>query len=1158
MSANNYPQFDAAVSELTGRVENLITRVQQTETYHNITLSEEFAQDSAQSATAAAASATSAAESQTTATVKAAEAVNSAASAATGAATAVTKAADSATSAAGAATSATKSQKWAEEPENTAVEAGKYSAKHHAAKASASAATATTKATEAANSASSAASSATTATTKATEASTSATNSSNSQVKAQKWAEEPENTVVEAGKYSAKHHAAKASASATTATTKATEASTSATNAASSATTATTKATEASTSATNAASSAATATTKATEAAGSASTASTGAATATTKATEAAGSASTASTGAATATTKAAEASASSAKAQKWAEEGVDVQVEAGKHSAKHHATKAAASSASAATSEAAALVSKQAAQAAESAASSSASMAQTYRDQAHSAAASLTGSLVELGGIDLSSGSYPAKPSNGAFWKVTVGGTAGGEVYGVGDTLVYSKNLDQFYKIDNTEAVSSVNGETGTVTVTPAKIGALPVGGTAAAATKLVTARTINGVAFDGTANITVADSTKEPSIAAGTSSQFWAGDKTWKDLVASVRAAVLTGLSTATGSAVVATDSLLVGLGKLQAQITAAANGLADNVRSTVLTGYLAGTAAPLASTDTVLSAFGKVQGQLNSKLEAGGNIATATKLASARTLTLGASAKSFDGSANVSWTLAEMGAAPLTSPALTGTPTVPTASPGVSTTQVASTAFVQSVVNGQLALAGLTGGTRVLTSDEAANAVIALSGALTSALVVELPTTANRIYSISNGTTGAFSVSVRCGPNGAAVAVAQGKRKLVFSTASGAYDAINDFDSIALTGASTCVTAPVGTNTTQIASTAYAVAEIASRAPTKTGGGASGTWAISCSGNAATASALQTARTINGVSFNGTANITVADATKLPLAGGTLTGVVEAPMGIHGGYANSNGSGADWGANIWGMGSNYDGAGQGVAYNPANSFGLSWIRGSHTSANAAIGEGLYVYQSGALQGGIGTNGIWTDGAIAYGSVALGPTAVNIDNLTANGVETQVSADTTGTFNFFQAKAGIIKTYNDGTHLFQIHYDPNGVIWSRSKLGAAAWAGWLVQANNSHTGLIGGSCTFNGAGAITMLRNTAGLNVSREAVGVYAIAGAFGDVENNKPAVAMTNGNRIVMTQAGNGTNLKLTTYAYNAATAADSNYVNVILGN
>ena len=41
------------------------------------------------------------------------------------------------------------------------------------------------------------------------------------------------------------------------------------------------------------------------------------------------------------------------------------------------------------------------------------------------------------------------------------------------------------------------------------------------------------------------------------------------------------------------------------------------------------------------------------------------------------------------------------------------------------------------------------------------------------------------------------------------------------------------------------------------------------------------------AADATKLQTARTINGVSFNGTANITIVDATRLALTGGTLSG-------------------------------------------------------------------------------------------------------------------------------------------------------------------------------------------------------------------------------------------------------------------------------
>lgn len=53
---------------------------------------------------------------------------------------------------------------------------------------------------------------------------------------------------------------------------------------------------------------------------------------------------------------------------------------------------------------------------------------------------------------------------------------------------------------------------------------------------------------------------------------------------------------------------------------------------------------------------------------------------------------------------------------------------------------------------------------------------------------------------------------------------------------------------------------------------------------------------SGNATSASSaakLTTARTINGVSFDGTANITVADNTKLPLAGGTMTGTISSAL-------------------------------------------------------------------------------------------------------------------------------------------------------------------------------------------------------------------------------------------------------------------------
>ena len=55
---------------------------------------------------------------------------------------------------------------------------------------------------------------------------------------------------------------------------------------------------------------------------------------------------------------------------------------------------------------------------------------------------------------------------------------------------------------------------------------------GNAATATKLATARNINGVAFDGSAAITVADSTKEPVVTAGTTAQYYRGDKSWQTL--------------------------------------------------------------------------------------------------------------------------------------------------------------------------------------------------------------------------------------------------------------------------------------------------------------------------------------------------------------------------------------------------------------------------------------------------------------------------------------------------------------------------------------------------------------------------------------------------------------------------------------------------
>jgi hypothetical protein len=85
-----------------------------------------------------------------------------------------------------------------------------------------------------------------------------------------------------------------------------------------------------------------------------------------------------------------------------------------------------------------------------------------------------------------------------------------------------------------------------------------------------------------------------KEPTITAGTTAQYYRGDKTFQALnttavaegsnlyhtVARVLASAITGLSTATNSAVVATDTILQAIGKLQAQVTARASLAVSNV--------------------------------------------------------------------------------------------------------------------------------------------------------------------------------------------------------------------------------------------------------------------------------------------------------------------------------------------------------------------------------------------------------------------------------------------------------------------------------------------------------------------------------------------------------------------------------------------------
>jgi hypothetical protein len=165
-----------------------------------------------------------------------------------------------------------------------------------------------------------------------------------------------------------------------------------------------------------------------------------------------------------------------------------------------------------------------------------------------------------------------------------------------------------------------------------------------------------------------------------------------------------------------------------------------------------------------------------------------------------------------------------APLAGPALTGVPTAPTAAVNTNTTQLATTAFVIG---------------------QGADVVPPMNG--TAAV----------------GTSLEFARGDHVHPTDTSRA---------------------PLASPTFTGTPAAPTAAVGTNTTQLATTAFVQAEIANDAPAKDGTGATGTWGISVTGNAATATTLATARTINGVSFNGSANITVTASTPAALTAGT----------------------------------------------------------------------------------------------------------------------------------------------------------------------------------------------------------------------------------------------------------------------------------
>lgn len=190
----------------------------------------------------------------------------------------------------------------------------------------------------------------------------------------------------------------------------------------------------------------------------------------------------------------------------------------------------------------------------------------------------------------------------------------------------------------------------------------------------------------------------------------------------------------------------------------------------------------------------------------------------------------------------------------------------------------------------------------------------------------------------------------------------------------------------------------------------------APSATGTGASGTWGISISGNAATATTLQTARTINGVSFNGSANISINAPTPQNLtfvnngtgaaSGTTFDGSVARTISYNTvGAPSAGGAGASgtWSINISG--------------NAATA-----TTASSTSGNANTATTLATARSIGLSGVTATAQNF-DGS---GNISIPITAIPASLLTGTIADARISGSYTGLTNITGSGTATFGTFS------------------------------------------------------------------------------------------------------------------------------------
>ncbi|MBV7583843.1 phage tail protein [Pseudomonas sp. PDM33] len=184
----------------------------------------------------------------------------------------------------------------------------------------------------------------------------------------------------------------------------------------------------------------------------------------------------------------------------------------------------------------------------------------------------------------------------------------------------------------------------------------------------------------------------------------------------------------------------------------------------------------------------------------------------------IVLGATALTFQNITN--------GLAKLASPAFSGTPTAPSPAQGDLSSRLATTTYVRNLVSGQLVKSVAGGSDVTLTSDEVGYGMLVFTGALTANINVVVPNGYQQ-WVVHNRTSGAFSLTLKTSA-GTGVTVTQGRQRMLVCNSVDVYSPEFDYVNTPLLGVPTAPTAAGGTNTQQLATTAFVQTAISTLAP------------------------------------------------------------------------------------------------------------------------------------------------------------------------------------------------------------------------------------------------------------------------------------------------------------------------------------------